>query len=82
MLRGVGNRARRQIFRRCESCRADAIVGHSIVDIKAIRLAEIVTPIDGGGEHNVLDGAATLLRRRRRKYRVRRAIPSTIAKRI
>ena len=39
---------------------ADPAVGHPVVHVEAVRLAEIVAPVDAGREHDVGNGAAAV----------------------
>ena len=60
-FRRVGDTSRRQELRHVQARHANAVVGHPVVDVETIRRAEIVAPVDAGGEHDVGDGAAAFL---------------------
>ena len=51
----------RQLLRHLDPCQADAAVGHAVIDIEAIRLAEIVASVDAGGEDDVGHDAVAFL---------------------
>jgi len=53
---------RGQTLRQVEPRHPDAVVGHPVVDVEAVRFAEIVSPVDSRGKDDLGDGPATLLR--------------------
>ncbi len=60
--RRVGDFPRRQDIRYVQACHADAVVGHPVIHVEAVRTAEIVPPVNAGGKHHVGDGPVTFLR--------------------
>jgi hypothetical protein len=42
-----------QVFRQIEAGDANSVVGHPVINVKTVRRAEIVTPVDACGEHDV-----------------------------
>ena len=64
----------RQEIRQVKARDANPLVGHSIIDIEAVRRAEIVAPVDAGGEHDVGDGSVAFLRQLRCQHRLHRTI--------
>jgi hypothetical protein len=57
----VGRCLRRSLLRQVEARHANAIVSHPIIEVEAIRRAQIVTPVDAGGEYNIGDNFVTFL---------------------
>lgn len=48
---------RGQMFRDVEPGHADPVVGHAVVNVEALRLPEVVPPVNAGGKHHVGDGS-------------------------
>ncbi|MGC2751158.1 MAG: ABC transporter permease [Candidatus Acidiferrum sp.] len=46
---------------------SNPLVGHAVIDVEAIRCANVVTPVDARGEHDVGHNSAAFLRQLRRK---------------
>jgi hypothetical protein len=74
-FRRVGDSSRRRHeIRHVKACHADPAVGHSVIDVEAVRRSKIVAPVDAGGEYDVGDGAIAFLRQRWRQHRLRGTI--------
>ena len=59
------------MFRQVKACHANPIVRHSVIHVEAVRRAEIIAPVNAGGEHDVGDGPVSFLRQLRRQHRLR-----------
>ena len=60
-FRRVGDSYGRHEIWHVKACHANPVVGHPVIDIEAVRCAEIVAPVDAGGEHDVRDSAVGVL---------------------
>ena len=58
-------------YRQVKPRHANPAVSHSVIDIEAVRQAEIVAPVDAGGKDNVGNGALAFLRQQWRQHRLR-----------
>src|ERR1035438_8239706 len=73
-LRRVGGSSRRQDIGQVKASHPNAVVGHPVIDVEALRFAKIVAPVDPGGKYHVVNHTAAFLRQRRRQHRLSRTI--------
>lgn len=66
----VGGCTAGQMLRHIQAGNPDPAVGHTIVNIDAVRLAKIIPPIDTRGKHDVGDGTAAFLPELRGQHRL------------
>lgn len=50
------------MFWHVQACHADPTVSHPVIHVDPVWRAEIVTPVDGGWDHNVRDGSFSFLK--------------------
>ncbi len=78
LFRAVDESPWRQAFGHIKACRADPVIAHPIINVEAVRRAEIVAPVDSGGKHDVRDGIPALLWQVRRPHRLRRTVAKDV----
>src|SRR5664280_1055320 len=70
--RRVGESSEWQGLWQVEASHADPVVGHAVIDIEPVGHAKIVAPVDAGGENDVGDRPAALLRQLGGQHRLGR----------